>query len=80
VFQLKIAINSVLFDVCFVNFQEIPIVKGSRIAESWRSPPVKPLLKVYFFNITNPITFQNPKLNVKPVLKEVGPYVYEYVR
>jgi len=56
---------------------EIPIVEGSRIAESWKDPPVKPLLKIYFFNITNPVIFQNPKLNVKPVLKEVGPYVYE---
>ena len=53
-----------------------PLVKGSRIAESWKAPPVKPLLKLYFFNITNPVVFQNPKLNVKPVLKEVGPYLY----
>lgn len=56
---------------------EIPIVKGSRIAESWKAPPVKPLLKIYFFNITNAVIFQNPKLNVKPKLEEVGPYVYE---
>ena len=66
-------------DRLYLIFQEIPIVKGSRIAESWKAPPIKPLLKIYFFNITNPVTFQNPKLNVKPVLEEVGPYVYEYV-
>ena len=62
---------------CYFYFQELPIVNGSRISEAWKSPPVKPLLKFTFFNITNPTAFLNPNVKAKPKLQEVGPYVYE---
>ncbi|XP_068086311.1 scavenger receptor class B member 1 isoform X2 [Anabrus simplex] len=40
----------------------------------WRKPPVKPLMKVYVYNVTNADGFLNN--GEKPVLNELGPYVY----
>ena len=42
--------------------------------EMWRKPLTNPQLKVYFFNVTNPTDFLRGE---KPILKEIGPYVYE---
>jgi hypothetical protein len=44
----------------------------------WVKPSPKPYFKVYIFNYTNVPEFESKeadKLNVK----ELGPYVYEYV-
>jgi len=53
---------------------ETSLREGSRIAEVWQKLPVSPLLKAYFFNVTNPRRFLNGS---KPVLKEIGPFVYQ---
>jgi hypothetical protein len=57
-----------------ISLQEIPIREGSRIAQVWQKPPITPYLKIYFFNVTNPRRFLK---GAKPVLQEVGPFVYE---
>ena len=33
---------------------KVQLVPGSEVAEAFLNPPVKPLLKVYYFNVTNP--------------------------
>ena len=53
---------------------EIPLVPGSKVTNSWIAPPVKPLLKIYYFNVTNPAAFLEGEV---PEVEEVGPYVYE---
>jgi len=53
---------------------EIPLRPGSQVTEAWIKPPVKPLLQMFFFNTTNPEGFLRGE---KPLLVEVGPYVYE---
>ena len=73
-FRLKI----VLFNqfLLFYFFQQTPLKKGSPIADSWKEPPITPFLKFYFFNVTNSQEFlEDP--DVKPILKEIGPFVYE---
>ncbi|XP_035713414.1 scavenger receptor class B member 1 isoform X2 [Folsomia candida] len=54
--------------------QELPLRQGSQTFELWSKPPVQPMLKVYFFNVTNHKDFleNGAKLHVK----EIGPYVY----
>ena len=58
----------------FFYLQQIPLREGTDITEVWRQPPVRPLLKIYFFNVTNPRRFLR---GAKPRLQEVGPFVYE---
>jgi len=61
----------------FVNqliMNEIPIKNGSAVAAAWKDPPVRPLMKLYFFNTTNPKGFLRGE---KPSLVEMGPYTYE---
>ena len=53
---------------------EIPLVPDSKVTKAWMDPPVRPLLRLYFFNTTNPAGFLRGQ---KPRLQEVGPYVYE---
>ena len=33
---------------------KVQIIPGSEVAEAWMNPPVKPMLKIYYFNVTNP--------------------------
>ena len=53
---------------------ELPLSPGSRVTSAWVDPPVRPLLRLYFFNTTNPAGFLRGE---KPKLAEMGPYVYE---
>jgi len=61
----------------FVNqliMNEIPIKEGSTVTKAWMDPPVRPLLRLYFFNTTNPEGFLRGE---KPKLVELGPYTYQ---
>jgi len=53
---------------------KVPLLPGTDIAKAWVLPPVKPLLKIYYFNVTNP---QEYLAGEKLQLAELGPYVYE---
>merc|ERR1712112_547886 len=53
---------------------EIPLLPTSQVTQAWIDPPVRPLMRLYFFNTTNPMEFLRGE---KPILSEVGPYVYE---
>jgi len=49
----------------------------------WRKPPVRPVLKVYVYNVTNADEFLNViapgEVREKPILDELGPFVYVWV-
>ena len=32
----------------------VPLVPGSDVTQAWMYPPIRPLLKIYYFNVTNP--------------------------
>ena len=49
---------------------------GSDRLQSWLNPPVQPHLTAYAFHVTNPEAVQQGR---KPVLEEVGPFVYKAV-
>lgn len=57
-----------------VIFSHLVVEDGSEMYTNYKYPPVTPYMKVYFFNVTNPLEYLNGD---KPVLKEVGPYVYK---
>ncbi|XP_067339779.1 lysosome membrane protein 2-like isoform X2 [Channa argus] len=57
--------------------KEIVLVEGSRVFESWKSPPPPVYMEYFFFNVTNLDEFLAGK---KPVLKQVGPYTYREYR
>merc|ERR1719350_1370734 len=49
---------------------------GSDRLQTWLNPPVQPHLTGYGFHVTNPEAVMRGK---KPVLKEIGPFVYKAV-
>ncbi|XP_050430314.1 scavenger receptor class B member 1-like isoform X2 [Adelges cooleyi] len=56
-------------------FKRLTLANGSLLYESWKEPPVRPLMCVYIFNYTNVNEFMNdeePKLRVE----QIGPYCY----
>lgn len=57
----------------FIN-SEITLRNGSHTFDWWRRPPVTPMMSIYVYNVTNADEFLND--GVKPVLNEVGPFVY----
>ncbi|UYV75881.1 SCARB2, partial [Cordylochernes scorpioides] len=50
---------------------------GTPTYDKWVESPVPILLKIYFFNVTNP---EGIKARQKPILKEIGPFVYREMR
>ena len=50
------------------------LIDGSERYESWLRPPVQPHLEGYAFNVKNP---QAVLAGKKPILEEVGPFVYK---
>ncbi|KAM9331139.1 lysosome membrane protein 2 [Gastrophryne carolinensis] len=46
---------------------------GTEVFNSWANPPPPIFMKFYFFNVTNP---QEVLSGEKPVVDEIGPYVY----
>jgi hypothetical protein len=56
------------------NLQSINLKPGSELREMWSNFPDPVGFKVYLFNVTNAADVQKGE---KPVLSEVGPYVYE---
>ena len=80
--KLRVIFNSLLnvselnFATFFFSFlfQQIPLRQNSDVTATWLNPPIKPQLKLYFFNVTNAKAFLE---GAKPRLEEVGPFVYE---
>ncbi|XP_058473055.1 lysosome membrane protein 2-like isoform X1 [Solea solea] len=57
--------------------KEIVLVEGSRVFESWKTPPPPVYMEFFFFNLTNVNEFlQGAKMEVK----QVGPYTYREYR
>ncbi|KAK5879060.1 hypothetical protein CesoFtcFv8_024405 [Champsocephalus esox] len=58
--------------------KEIVLVEGSRVFESWKSPPPPVYMEYFFFNVTNVNEFL--ERGAKPVVKQIGPYTYREYR
>ena len=56
--------------------QTMALSPGSERLQSWLNPPVQAHLTAYSFHVTNPEAVMRGK---KPILKEVGPFVYKAV-
>ena len=56
--------------------QTMALAPGSDRLQSWLVPPVQAHLTGYAFHVTNPEAVQRGE---KPVLEEVGPFVYKAV-
>ncbi|XP_039635772.1 lysosome membrane protein 2-like isoform X3 [Perca fluviatilis] len=57
--------------------KEIVLVEGSRVFESWKTPPPPVYMEYFFFNVTNVDAFLE---GAKPEVKQVGPYTYREYR
>lgn len=55
--------------------QEIVLVEGSRVFESWKKPPPPVYMEFFFFNFTNLDMFLQ---GAKPEVHQVGPYTYRW--
>lgn len=55
--------------------QQLQMKPGSFIYTVWEKPPIDVYLKVFIFNVTNPVEFLKGKEKLK--LQEIGPYVYQ---
>ena len=56
--------------------ERMTLKQGSEMLSFWLNPPVQPQLAGYAFHVTNPEEVQR---GGKPVLEEVGPFVYRAV-
>ncbi|XP_023331176.1 scavenger receptor class B member 1 [Eurytemora carolleeae] len=53
--------------------ENLVLAENGKAFHGWKDPPVTPILKIYFFNLTNSVEFLN---GAKPIVNKVGPYVY----
>ena len=56
--------------------KSMALIEGERTYESWLRPPVTAHMNAYAFNVKNPEAVMAGK---KPILEEVGPFVYKSV-
>lgn len=61
----------------YVIFQQLALSNNSKSYGLWEVTPIPMYIEFYFFNWTNPKDLHDP--NKKPILVEVGPYVFRYV-
>ena len=53
---------------------KVALLPGTEVSQAWIAPPLKPMLKIYYFNVTNAEEYlAGGRLRVQ----EVGPFVYE---
>ncbi|XP_038130928.1 lysosome membrane protein 2-like isoform X1 [Cyprinodon tularosa] len=57
--------------------KEIVLVEGSRVFESWKTPPPPVFMEFFFFNVTNVEEFLK---GAKPKVDQIGPYTYREYR
>ncbi|CAN9504526.1 unnamed protein product [Ophioblennius macclurei] len=57
--------------------KEIVLVEGSRVFQSWKSPPPPVYMEYFFFNVTNAQEFL---MGAKPEVSQIGPYTYREYR
>ena len=53
---------------------EMVLFEGGKAFQGWKDPPVNPVMKVFFFNLTNEEAFLSGR--EKPRVEKCGPYVY----
>lgn len=53
---------------------QIALRPGGQSFGWWAQPPVEPFIRIYVYNVTNADEFLNN--GSKPILNELGPYVY----
>lgn len=53
---------------------QVALKKGGQSFGWWSKPPVEPIIRIYVYNVTNADEFLNN--GTKPVLDELGPFVY----
>ena len=66
-FVIKPIVNRKIVD-------EMVLFEGGKAFEGWKNPPVNPVMKVFFFNLTNEEAFLDGR--EKPRVEKRGPYVY----
>lgn len=66
----KLPIDTVLW----FKFQKLTLAPDTMVLDLWKAPPVTVYVKLYIFNVTNPIEFLEKKEKLK--VQELGPYVY----
>jgi len=54
----------------------LPLKENTETFDLWRKPPATPMLKAYFFNVTNAQEFLDSSGSIKLQLQEFGPYTY----
>uniref|UniRef100_A0A3Q4AF40 Scavenger receptor class B, member 2a n=1 Tax=Mola mola TaxID=94237 RepID=A0A3Q4AF40_MOLML len=57
--------------------KEIVLVEGSRVFESWKTPPPPVYMEFFFFNVTNAAQVLE---GAKPEVVQIGPYTYREYR
>lgn len=60
--------------VKFIIDSRVALKQGGESFGWWSKPPVEPVMKIYVYNVTNADEFLNN--GSKPILDELGPYVY----
>lgn len=60
--------------IILIYFQNVALKEGTQAYGEWKNQSFPLKFKIHFFNVTNPYEVQN---GARPILTEMGPYVYE---
>ncbi|ETN64884.1 epithelial membrane protein [Anopheles darlingi] len=79
-FALSLLVLGVLVTFGFTAFirtiidHQVALRVGGQSFGWWSRPPVEPIIRIFVYNVTNADEFLNN--GTKPILDELGPYVY----
>lgn len=76
--SIALLISHTFMEMVETEVKKVTILKnGTRAFDAWADPPPPIYMKFYFFNVTNPLEILDGE---KPVVDEIGPYVYREYR
>ncbi|KAM5194692.1 lysosome membrane protein 2 [Mantella aurantiaca] len=76
--SIVLLVSHTFMEMVETEVKKVTVLKnGTEAYSAWTDPPPPIYMKFYFFNVTNPLEILDGE---KPVVDEIGPYVYREYR
>merc|ERR1740131_753370 len=69
------SLTPVIFNVIMKS--QLQVQPGSYSYDIWKDLPIPMYMKIYYFNLTNHEDVLNSNFKIKPILKQIGPYIFK---